>query len=135
MRVKVKPGLVALGLMALFLPFILLLTNSLQADELQSNNEIISPASPPQKDRLTLTTVFSAVIDEEVVGFLAVYDDITTERSADYVELYGSAGRLLVINWFDQFGIERVAVNRSLLEPGQKEREGVFVLILEGDPA
>jgi len=64
---------------------------------------------------------------------LAVYDDDMTERRADYTELYDNTGHLLAVSWFDQFGIERVAVDRGLLEPDQDEFEGVFVLIEEGD--
>jgi len=41
-------------------------------------------------------------------------------------------GALLAVGWFDRFGIERLAVDRALVEDGD-ELEGVFVLILAGD--
>lgn len=133
MRVTVKPGLVGLALTALLLLFGLLSTNPVQADELQPDHEIVLLTSLPQKDGLTLVAVLPVVVDEEMVGVLAVYDDVTTERPADYVELYDSGGGLLAFSWFDQFGIERTAVDRSLVEPGQNELEGTFVLVLKGE--
>lgn len=66
------------------------------------------------------------------MGGLAAYDDAVTERTADYLELYNSAGSLIAIGWFDRFGIERVAVDRALLEDAAK-LEGVFIVLVEGD--
>ena len=133
MRIKDKIYLVILGLAALFLSFGLLPANSLQANELGYRSEIVSPASLPHKGQLVLVTVFSVAVDEELVGVSAVYDDPTTARPVDYMELYDTEGDLVAVGWFDQFGIERTAVDRGLLEPDQDELEGVFVLIVEGD--
>jgi len=63
---------------------------------------------------------------------VAAYDDPTTKRPADYWELYNSTGDLLGVGWFDRFGIQRLAVDRGLLEDEDK-LEGVFVLLSEGD--
>jgi hypothetical protein len=65
------------------------------------------------------------------VGVVAVYDDPTTERPVDYLELYDDAGHLLAVSWFDRFGIERVAADRGFVE-GKNELEGVFVILLDG---
>jgi hypothetical protein len=46
--------------------------------------------------------------------------------------LYYSTGDLVALGWFDQFGIQRVAVDRGLLE-SRDEVEGVYVFFLEGD--
>ena len=133
MRVKDKIYLVILGVVAHFLFFGPLSSDLLQAADLRSKEEIVSPVLLPEKDRLTLVTVFSAVIDEGMVGILVVYDDDATERPADYMELYDKTGHLVAVSWFDRFGIERVAVDRGLLKPDQDKLEGVFVLIVEGD--
>lgn len=132
MRVKKKDYFAIAGLVALFLFSALLTPSSLQANELPSKNEILSRASLPQKDRLTLVTIFSAVIDEKVLGVLAVYDDDATERPVDYLELCDTEGDLIAVGWFDRFGIERMAVDRGLVE-NEDKIEDVLVLIIEGD--
>ena len=109
MRVKYKLYFVVLGFVAQFLFFGSLSPALLQANDVRSKEEIVSPASLPETDRLTLITIFSAVVDGKTVGVLAVYDDDTTERRADYMELYDNTGHLLAVSWFDQFGIERAA--------------------------
>ena len=42
------------------------------------------------------------------------------------------AGNLVAVNWFDRFGIERMAVDRGLLEY-RDELMGVFVVLLDGE--
>ncbi|MBI2359885.1 MAG: hypothetical protein HYV04_13485 [Deltaproteobacteria bacterium] len=93
--------------------------------------EIFHRASPPEKDRLILVSFVRLTVEGEIVGGAAEYDDTTTERPADYLELYDSAGDLVAVSWFDRFGIERTAIDRGLLEEAG-ELEGVFVLLLEG---
>jgi hypothetical protein len=63
---------------------------------------------------------------------VTVYDDSTTQRSADYLELYNNADNLVALSWFDRFGIERMAVDRGLLED-RDELMGVFVVLLDGE--
>jgi len=74
------------------------------------------------------------VVQGEVLGTLAayVYDDVTTERTADYWELYDKRGDLLAVSWFDRFGIQRTAVDRGIVEKGN-ELEGIFVVVLDGN--
>ncbi len=106
---------------------------SLAASDNASGQELFLPASVPAKDRLNRVSFLPVIVEGEIVGGVAVYDDPATERPADYLELFNSAGTLLAVGWFDRFGIERMAVDRGLIEETD-ELEGVFVLLLEGDP-
>jgi hypothetical protein len=74
------------------------------------------------------------VVEGEVMGAVAtyVYDDVTTERPADYWEIYNQDGELLVVSWFDRLGIRKTAVDRGIVEEKDK-LEGVFVVVLDGD--
>jgi hypothetical protein len=94
--------------------------------------EMFFSVSLPKKDRLTLVSFVRIFAAGKLLGGLAAYDDAVTERTADYLELYNSAGFLIAIGWFDRFGIERVAVDRALLENADK-LEGVFVVFVDGD--
>ncbi len=94
--------------------------------------QVSLPASAPEQHPLTLISVSPVIVEGEHVGEVVVYHDPTTKRPADYWELYNSEGDLLAAGWFDRFGIERMAVDRGLLEESDK-LEGVFVLLLDGD--
>jgi len=72
------------------------------------------------------------VVEGDIVGQFTVYDDPTTERSVDYWELYDNDGDLVAISWFDRFGIERLAIDRGLVDEGDK-LEGAFVVFSDGD--
>ena len=61
-----------------------------------------------------------------------VYDDVITERPADYWEIYNQDGELLAVSWFDSLGVRRTAVDRGIVEE-KDELEGIFVVVLEGD--
>ena len=83
---------------------------------------------------MTLVSFQPWVVKGEVLGTLAayVYDDVATERPADYWELYDNNGDLLAVSWFDRFGVQRTAVDRGILE--EKDRlEGILVVVLTGD--
>jgi hypothetical protein len=60
-----------------------------------------------------------------------IYDDVSTERPADYWEVYDNQGGLLAVSWFDQFGVQRTAVDRGIVEE-EDHLEGVFVVVLDG---
>lgn len=87
---------------------------------------------PASDTRFTLVSFSPVVVEAEIVGSVAVYDDTATQRPADYAELYDRAGQLLAIRWFDGFGIERMAVDRGFLEQAD-EPEGVLVVVLDGE--
>ena len=88
--------------------------------------------STPEQHPLTLISASPVVLEGKILGAVIVYDDPSTKRPADYFELYDSAGDLLAVSWYDQFGIQRVAVDRALL--GKEDGlDGVFVSLLAGD--
>jgi hypothetical protein len=61
-----------------------------------------------------------------------VYNDVTTERPADYWELFDKGGNLLAVSWFDRRGIRKTAVDRGIAEEKDK-LEGILVEVVEGD--
>ena len=79
-----------------------------------------------------LVSVSPLLADGQTVGAMAVYDDPTTERAADYIEVVDSRGVVVAVSWFDRFGIERLIVDRALAEGGQ-ELEGVFIAVVTGE--
>jgi hypothetical protein len=103
----------------------------LEASE-HASEEIFLSVSAPDRDRLSLVSLLPVIVEGAVVGRLAAYDDDSTRRAADYLELYDSAGHLLALGWFDKFGIQRTAIDRGLLK-GAAELEGVFVILTDGD--
>ena len=93
-----------------------------------SAHESYRSISLPDKDHLILVSVVQVMAGEEVLGEIAAYDDAATRRPTDYLELYNNVGALMAITWFDQFGIERLAVDRALTQDEDK-LEGVLVLL------
>lgn len=121
-------------LLALFVQLLFghMAAESLEAGDTRSKHEMFLSVSVPDGRDLTLVS-FSPVIHEgEIVGAIAVYDDAKTKRPGDYLELYNNTGDLLVLDWFDPFGIERTAVDRGLLEAADK-LQGVFIVLIDGD--
>jgi len=118
---------------SLFTP--LFLVTPIHSDLIQTNDrtsqEIFS-ARAMEQHSLTLVSFSPLVVEGKTLGEVLIYDDPTTKRPVDYFELYDSTGDLVAVGWFDQFGIQRVAVDRGVLERGD-EVEGVYVFFLEGD--
>jgi hypothetical protein len=81
---------------------------------------------------LNLILISPVVADGNTVGAVAVYDDPSTQRLEDYLELYDREGDLVAVGWFDQFGIQRKAVDRALVN-GDEELQGVFVTVVDGE--
>ena len=106
------------------------------AEPLQAGDQVARAmpvaASGVVPDRFTLVSVLPVVAGDRTVGGLAVYDDTTTSRPADYLELYNNQGGLLAVSWFDEFGIQRMAIDRALVEE-RDDLEGVFVLLAADD--
>ena len=113
-----------------FLGFIA--TRSLEAADNASEPEVLLSVAGLEQHSLTLVSSSPLVVDGQTLGEVFVYDDPTTKRPADYFELYDNPGDLIAVGWFDRFGIERMAVDRGMLD-GEDELEGVFVSLLEGD--
>jgi hypothetical protein len=97
----------------------------------RTSQEILSALATEQHS-LALVSLSPLVVNGKTLGEVLVYDDPTTKRPVDYLALHDSAGDLVALGWFDQFGIQRIAVDRGLLDEGD-ELEGVFVFFLDGD--
>jgi hypothetical protein len=102
-----------------------------EASDNAGEQEIVTGPEPHQ---MTLVSFDPWVIEGEVMGAVAtyVYDDVTTERPADYWEIYNQDGELLAVIWFDSLGLRKTAVDRGIVEEKDK-LEGVFVVVLDGD--
>lgn len=88
--------------------------------------------SLPAKDRLAPMARIPITVQGELLGEFVAYDDVTTARAADYLELYNNLGDLLAVSWFDRFGIERLALDQGLVQSTDK-LEGTFVLVVTGN--
>jgi hypothetical protein len=97
-----------------------------------SGQEFFLAVSLPPKDRLTLVSFAPIRSQGKLLGAIAAYDDAATARPGDYLELYNDAGALLAVSWFDRFGVERLAVDRALVEHADNLK-GVYVLLITGD--
>ena len=88
----------------------------------------------PEQHDMRLVSFDPWVVEGEVLGMVVVYvyADVTTERPADYWEIYGKEGDLLAAGLFDRFGIRRTAIDRGIMEKEDK-LEGIFVIVLDGD--
>jgi hypothetical protein len=71
------------------------------------------PASVPEKNHLRLISMLPVTVEGVILGRVAAYDDSTTQRPADYLELYNNTDNLVAVSWFDRYGIERTAVDRG----------------------
>ena len=80
---------------------------------------------------MNLISVTAVVSGDRTVGALAIYDDPRTARPEDYIELYDNGGQLVAVGWIDRFGIQRITVDRSLLE-NRDDLRGVFVTVVDG---
>jgi hypothetical protein len=114
----------------------LLFVTGIRAEEVQPSDNATEQESvtAPERHVMSLVSFSPWVVEGEVLGAVAeyVYDDVTTERPADYWELYDREGNLLVISWFDRFGIKRTAIDRGIVEE-KDQLEGIFVVVLDGD--
>jgi hypothetical protein len=117
-----------------------LATKAAEAADSPSKQEILLPVSVPERKQLRPISILPITVEAEIaghavvetVGRVVVYDDPTTRRPADYIELYNNTGNLVAVGWFDSYGIERMAVDRRLLEDSD-ELEGVLVVVLDGE--
>ena len=88
----------------------------------------------PGKHYTNLTSVQPWIIDGELVGSVAsyVYDDVTTHRPVDYWEFYDQDGDLLGFSWFDQLGLQRMAIDEGIAKHEDK-LDGTFVVLIDGE--
>jgi len=131
MTVTRKISFIILGIGAQVLFFGEVRAGELPADDNASEQEI---TVPPEQHDMTLVASQPWVVEGEVMGRLAayVYNDVATKRPVDYLEFSDKKGDLVMVSWFDRFGIQRTAVDRGILE--QKDTlEGIFVIVLDGE--
>ena len=103
-----------------------------QAADSSPQPQFVGLAAGLPQVSLTLISLTPLIANGQTVGAIAIYDDPTTQRAADYVEVFDSEGAPVVVSWFDRFGIERLVVDRALIDGGD-ELEGVFVAVLDGE--
>jgi hypothetical protein len=121
-----------LGFVAQLCPFGYPAIEPSEAGDALLKQATVLTAPVPEKGRFTPVSFLPVMVRGEMIGRVAVFDDPATKRPADYIELYNSTGDLLAINWFDRFGIERLVVDRGVLQ-GTGRVEKVFVAVLEGE--
>jgi hypothetical protein len=122
---------IILGIVAQLLFFTDIRAEEVQRGDNATGQEIVTAL---EQHDMSLVSFSPWVVEGEVLGAVAeyVYDDVTTERPADYWELYNKDGDFLAISWFDRFGIQRTAIDRGIVE--QKDKvEGIFVVVVDGD--
>ncbi|MEE9549932.1 MAG: hypothetical protein V3W08_05985 [Candidatus Binatia bacterium] len=136
----IRPFLAAVLLAgALGLSLLLLSSGSLHAETIRVTENlrgepVILPPSAPRTDRLVLVSFFTITAEAEIIAGMALYDNPRSGRPANYIELFDSAGGLLMVSWVDKFGIRRTAIDRGLLQEEASGLKGDLVLLLEGDP-
>ena len=123
---------VLFGFVAELLFFGYLATKVLGADA--PSKQDFLPTSVPERNRLRPISILPVTVEGRIVGRVVVYDDPTTPRAADLLEFYNNTNNLVAVRWFDRYGIERMAVDRGLLED-RDELEGVLVIVLDGEAA
>jgi hypothetical protein len=130
MKGKYKAALAAFVLLELFaIVFILLAAAPLYSEDYLSDDAagMVKPPDPNKLDIVGMTTVASG----NQLRAIVFYDDPGTSRPVDYIAMYSPAGDLLALSWYDRFGIERMAVDRGLIE-NSGHPEGTFVAFLTG---
>lgn len=132
MRAKITAAAMAMGLLVQTFPLAYSQSEPMRIGAKSSAQECYYSVSLPAKDRLNLVTRMPIAAQGELVGEFVAYDDLTTTRPTDYLELYNGAGALLAVSWFDRFGIERLALDQGLVQRDDK-LEGTFVLVVSGD--
>ncbi|MGZ8480482.1 MAG: hypothetical protein ACXW6K_21410 [Candidatus Binatia bacterium] len=91
-----------------------------------------APAAGLPQVAFTMVSLSPLTAHGQTVGAIAIYYDPTTPRPVDYLEVFDSGGALVVVSWFDGFGIERLVVDRALVEGGN-ELAGVLVAVVNGE--
>src|ERR1043166_2892319 len=122
--------LIAVSLEIAAFIFVLLAAAPLQSSD-DLSDDTSSTLSIPDPSRLKMVSFSPIVIGNEIRAVI-VYDDPATRRPIDYVAMYDGAGDLLGLKWFDRFGIERMAIDRGLINNADHPA-GVFVAFLRGD--
>jgi hypothetical protein len=97
----------------------------------ETGTKTSATALGPPRRSLNLVSLVPVTTTNGGTATVAVYDDPATPRKEDYLELYDGSGELVAVGWFDEFGIQRLAIDRAVVE-GRDELQGVFVMLVEG---
>jgi len=97
------------------------------ADNLRQS-QVMMPASVSERSLMTIVDHIMFV-DSGIAVILIFYDDKTTGRDLDYVEVYDIEGDLLLLSWIDQMGVCQAAVDRGLLNFDEPEIDGTLVIV------
>lgn len=129
MSLRSKTHLIILGMLIQLFFFSGLRAGEIPPGENESKQEV----SGPEQHQMTLVSLAPWVVEGEFLGLVAAYtyDDVSTERPADYWELYNNQGSLVAVSWFDKFGAHRTAIDRGIVEEAD-HLEGVFVIVSDG---
>lgn len=127
----VRIALIALGIL-LCLHGVSAAVEPLRVTQNLRSEEVVLPRSAPEKDHFTHLGTLAMMEKSSIVSVLDLYDDPSTERSVDYLELYDPSGELLVICWFDGYGIVRLAMDLGLLQEEKVALEHILVLVDSG---
>ena len=103
-----------------------------QAAETSLEPGLAGSALGLSKASLNLVSLSPVIENGQTVGVIAIYDDPATQRAADYIEVLNREGAVVLMSWIDPFGIERLAVDRALID-GAQELRGEFIAVLDGD--
>jgi hypothetical protein len=124
--------IICLGLIGELILLGYIVRTSVQAAETASDAKTNSPELGLPRQSLNLVSLVPVAADGQTVAIVAAYDDPSTPRTEDYLELYDSHGELVAVGWFDQFGIQRMAVDRAFVDGGDR-LQGVFVTVVDGE--
>jgi tryptophan-rich sensory protein len=80
------------------------LAEQLRVAENLRQGQVMMPASVPERSLMTIVDHIMFV-DSGIAAILIFYDDKTTGRDLDYVEVYDIEGDLLLLSWIDQMGV------------------------------
>jgi hypothetical protein len=109
----------------------LILLDYIAGTSLAAETERTTSTRPgPPRRSLNLVSLVPVTTDGGTAT-VAVYDDPATPRKEDYLELYDGRGELVAVGWFDEFGIQRLVIDRAVVE-GRDKLQGVFVMLIEG---
>ena len=120
------------GVLIAAILFVSLSASNLTPAENGSASKITLPALDVPQRRLNEVKSAPLVDEGVTLGTVVTYNDPSTPRPEDYLELYNRQGNLVAVAWFDRFGIRRVAVDRAFVKGGDQP-EGVFVAVLDGN--
>jgi len=121
-----------LGFIGVLILLASIASTSVQADEKAGEGHTDSTEIGLRRRTLNLVSRAPVTSEGETVGTVAIYDDPSTQRTEDYLELYNRDGELVAMCWFDQFGILRMTVDHAFVE-GLDRFKGMFVTVVNGE--